>query len=255
MWPTGASQTRRPAAFGTGHTTCYVMLDPSYRREGEHMNGIHDLGGMHGFGPVKAEANEPVFHAAWEGRVFALANLYLGLGFANIDRFRHAIERLPPATYLTAGYYGRWLGALEILLAEDEVGSRAEIDSRQQGTPLASAAIATPAPSGNASGAAKRSLNAAPRFTSGQIVRARNINPSGHTRLPRYVRGKRGVVAHVHPAWVFPDTNAHGLGESPQYVYAVRFEAAELWGPQAEPGTAMHVDLFESYLEPVFGDE
>jgi nitrile hydratase beta subunit len=231
------------------------MSHPRYRRGSDQMNGIHDLGGMHGFGPVKAEANEPVFHAAWEGRVFALANLYLGLGFGNIDRFRHAIERLPPATYLTAGYYGRWLGALETLLAEDGVVGRAEIDSGEQGRPLAGAATATPAPPGNASGAAKRSLDAAPRFTSGQIVRARNINPSGHTRLPRYVRGKRGLVAHVHPAWVFPDTNAHGLGESPQYVYAVRFEAAELWGPQAEAATAMHVDLFESYLEPVSGNE
>lgn len=244
-----------PGAFGTVHGTCYGMPHPGYRRGSEQMNGIHDLGGMHGFGPVKAEANEPVFQATWEGRVFALANLCLGLGFGNIDRFRHAIERLPPATYLTVGYYGRWLAALETLLAEDGIVGSAEIDAREQGKPLPAPAIATPAPSGNASGAAKRALDAAPRFRSGQLVRARNINPPGHTRLPRYVRGKPGVVARVHPAWVFPDTNAHAQGENPQYAYAVRFEAAELWGPEAEAGTAMHVDLFESYLEPVSGNE
>ncbi len=210
------------------------------------MNGIHDLGGMHGFGTVETEANEPVFHAPWEGRLFALTNLCLGLGIGNIDRFRHAIERLPPVSYLTSGYYGRWLAAIETLLEEEGMVRRCEIDARDRGEESPAAKVELPSPT---PGASRRTVAAAPRFAVGQQVRARNINPSGHTRLPRYARGKCGVIARVHPAWVFPDTNAHGRGENPQYAYAVRFAATELWGPDAEPGTAVHVDLFESYLE------
>jgi hypothetical protein len=193
------------------------------------VDGIHDLGGMQGFGPVVVEPGEPVFHAPWEGRVFALAGLVIGRGLATPDAFRHAIERLPPVVYLTAGYYGRWLAAVERLLAETGV---------MAGGP-------PPATPG-----AMREIAAAPRFALGEAVIARNVHPAGHTRLPRYVRGKRGVVARVHPAWVFPDTNAHGRGENPQYVYAVRFPARELWGDEADPRAAVHVDVFESQLGP-----
>jgi nitrile hydratase len=189
------------------------------------MDGIHDLGGMHGFGPVAVESDEPVFHARWEGRVFALAGLAIAGGLANPDAFRHAIERLPPAVYLTAGYYGRWLAALERLVAERAV------------------------PTAAAKGA-RRTVAGPPRFGPGQHVVARDLHPAGHTRLPRYVRGRRGVVARVHPAWVFPDTNAHGRGEHPQFAYAVRFAARELWGDDADAAASVHVDLFESYLEP-----
>jgi nitrile hydratase beta subunit len=217
------------------------------------MNGIHDLGGMHGFGRINVEANEPAFHEAWEGRVFAMAALTASLGLRSLDSFRHAIERLSPVAYLTAGYYGRWLAALETLLAEAGVVTREELDSRVSGRlqpetgPASLAGSSTPlqAPRG-----AQRSIDAAPRFSVGQAVRTRNMHPSGHTRLPRYARGKRGVVARVHPVWVFPDSNAHGRGEQPQYAYAVRFEAAELWGPDAEARAAVHVDCFEMYLEP-----
>jgi nitrile hydratase subunit beta len=191
------------------------------------MDGIHDLGGMHGFGPVVVECDEPVFHAAWEGRVFALAALAIAGGLANPDAFRHAIERLSPVEYLTAGYYGRWLAALERLVAERGVRPR-----------LASA------------GTARRDASRVARFVAGDAVLARNVHPAGHTRLPRYVRGRRGVVARVHPPWVFPDTNAHDRGEDPQHVYAVRFPATELWGDDADPAASVHVDLFESYLEP-----
>jgi hypothetical protein len=190
------------------------------------MDGIHDLGGMHGFGPVVMGCEEPVFHAAWEGRVFALAGLAVAGGLANPDAFRHAIERLSPVEYLTAGYYGRWLAALERLVAE-----RGALPRR--------AAAAT----------ARRDAPRGPRFVAGDAVVARNVHPAGHTRLPRYVRGRRGVVALVHPAWVFPDTNAHERGEHPQHVYAVRFAATELWGDDVDPATSVHVDLFESYLE------
>ena len=190
------------------------------------MDGIHDLGGMDGFGSVVVERDEPVFHAAWEGRVFALGSLAIAGGLANPDAFRHAIERLPPVEYLTAGYYGRWLAALERLVAERG---------------------AQPRPARTAT--ARRDAPRAARFAVGDAVVARNLHPAGHTRLPRYVRGRRGVVAHVHPAWVFPDTNAHGRGEHPQHVYAVRFAATELWGDGADPAAFLHVDLFESYLE------
>lgn len=197
------------------------------------VDGIHDLGGMQGFGPVVVERDEPVFHAAWEGRVFAIVSFVVGRGLANTDSFRHAIERLSPVVYLTAGYYGRWLAAVERLLAEKGILASGE---------LAATVVPTPG--------AMRQISDQPRFAVGQTVVARSIHPTGHTRLPRYVRGRRGVVARVHPAWVFPDTNAHGLGENPQYAYGVRFAARELWGDDADARAAVHVDLFEGYLRP-----
>jgi nitrile hydratase len=190
---------------------------------------------MHGFGRIAAEPNEPVFHERWEGRVFALNLLAMAAGLANIDQSRHAIERLDPVEYLTAGYYGRWLSALELLI--EEAGG---ID--------AAFARATPGAAD-----ARREIDAKPGFRVGDAVLARNVHPAGHTRLPRYVRGRRGTVVRVQAAWVFPDAHAHGRGENPQYVYAVRFDGRELWGESAEPGTAVHVDLFESYLEPAPG--
>jgi nitrile hydratase len=193
------------------------------------VNGIHDLGGMHGFGPVVVEADEPVFHADWERRVFGATMLAMGAGIANIDRFRHAIERLDPIEYLSAGYYGRWLGALERVVRE----------FRESGEQLESAEPGSIRP-----------VAGAPRFAVGARVRARNLQPAGHTRLPGYARGKVGSIARVYPGFILPDTNAHLQGENPQRVYAVRFDAAELFGSAAEPNACVHVDLFESYLEP-----
>ena len=211
------------------------------------MDGIHDLGGMQGFGPVHVEPDEPVFHAPWEGRVFALAGLALAAGVGNGDAFRHAIERLEPVTYLTAGYYGRWLAALERVLRDAGVLGQGELDARVAGAPTAGG---TWTPAGPPSVTAVRTIDAPPRFAVGDAVRARDLHPSGHTRLPRYVRGRPGVVARVHPACVFPDAHAHGRGEQPQHVYAVRFAARDLWGDGAEAGAVVHVDLFETYLEP-----
>jgi nitrile hydratase len=185
------------------------------------MDGIHDLGGMQGFGPVVRD--EATFHEAWERRVFGIA---LASSLANIDAFRHAVERLDPVTYLTAGYFGRWLAALERLVAEDDARVR-------NGSPLA-----------------RRTVERVPRFQVGAAVRVRDLRTDGHTRLPGYARGRRGRVERVHPAFVLPDTNAHGRGEDPQYVYCVRFAGSEIWGGTAEPGTCVHVDLFEPYLEP-----
>jgi nitrile hydratase beta subunit len=221
------------------------------------MDGVHDMGGMHGFGRVVVEADEPVFHAPWEGRVRAMAALLREQGLDNIDAFRHAIERMEPGAYLTTSYYGRWAVALETLLVEAGVLAPGELEAHlgkpassagPMMTPVAEAAATVPPRS--ASGVI-RPVSGSPRFAVGQQVRARNLHPSGHTRLPRYVRGRRGVVQRANPACIFPDTHAHGRGEDPQYVYSVRFAAAELWGEGAEPGAAVSLDLFEPYLEPV----
>jgi nitrile hydratase beta subunit len=233
------------------------------------MDGIHDMGGMHGFGRVVVEANEPVFHEAWEGRVLGMANLLRGQVLPNVDAFRRTIERLDPAFYLTAGYYGRWLAALAQLLVEAGVLAPEELAEPVWGVctagspvlgregPASTQQSARSSATENESEAAVgviRAVEAEPRFAVGQAVRARNIHPRGHTRLPRYARGRRGVVDRVHPACVFPDTHAHGLGENPQYVYSVRFAASELWGEDAEPDTSVHLDLFEDYLEEERGD-
>jgi nitrile hydratase subunit beta len=213
------------------------------------VNGIHDLGGMHGFGPVAVERDEPVFHARWEGRTLGMVYLVVGTGWATIDAFRHGIERTPPVDYLTLGYYGRWLASLERILVERGVLAAGDVEARSAGR-AASDPPATPRPTAREYGF-ERPLERAPRFAIGARVRARVESPTGHTRLPRYVAGRAGTVDAVRAAYVYPDTNAHDRGEDPQPLYNVRFDGAELWGPAAEPGTALHIDLFEPYLEPV----
>ena len=208
------------------------------------MNGIHDMGGMDGFGRIEVEADEPVFHARWEARAFGL-NLLTPLG--GIDASRHAVERIPPAEYLSLGYYGRWLRSMEMRLLEQGLLAEGEIEARMEGRPFPSGPPPAPGPARDFT--ARREIEAAPRFSAGQRVRTRNLQPRGHTRLPAYARGRRGVVAIVHPAFVLPDTSAHGLGENPEHVYAVRFDGRELWGDEAEPGSCVHLDCFESYLE------
>lgn len=214
------------------------------------MNGIHDLGGMHGFGTVEVERHEPVFHARWEGRVLGIVYLVVGYGWVTVDTFRHGIERTNPVDYLTLGYYGRWRASLERILVERGVLGAGELDARAGGAGAVAPAPA-PVPPTETEYGFERTLAAPPRFAVGAPVRARRASPAGHTRLPRYVAGRRGVVAHVRAPYVFPDTNAHGGGENPQHLYNVRFDAAELWGADAEPGTAIHIDLFEPYLEPI----
>jgi nitrile hydratase subunit beta len=214
------------------------------------VNGIHDMGGMHGFGRVDVEPDEPVFHARWEQRVLGMVFQVVGFGWTTIDAFRHGIERMDPVAYLTVGYYGRWLGALERVLVERGVLASEDVDARSAGRPVPAPASRSAGPNAVASGFV-REVDRAARFRSGDAVRTRVASPSGHTRLPRYVAGRRGVVHRVQPPCVFPDTNAHGLGEHPQHLYNVRFTAAELWGAAAEPGTSVHLDLFEPYLEPV----
>ena len=209
------------------------------------------MGGMHGFGPVSIEPGEPVFHGRWEARVFGMsliAGLRLG---GNIDARRHGLERLDPVTYLRNGYYGRWLARLEADLLERGLLAPGELETRAAGGKAPAAPLpALPSPPPRAAHPFLREVAREPAFRVGDRVRTRNHQPAGHTRLTAYARGRRGVVARAYPACVLPDSNAHFQGESPQHVYAVRFEARELWGEAAEPRTCVHLDCFESYLEP-----
>lgn len=215
------------------------------------MNGIHDMGGLHGFRRVEVERDEPVFHERWESRVFGLLQGLAG----NIDAARHAIERLDPVDYLRNGYYGRWLAAGERLLVEAGVLASGEVEARvRERRPGPSPAPRSAgAPWRPAALSYAREVTRAPAFVEGQAVRTRNHQPPGHTRLPAYARCRRGVVVRVHPAMVFPDDHAHGRGENPQYLYTVRFDGRELWDEFAEAQTTVHLDLFEPYLEAEAG--
>lgn len=151
------------------------------------MDGIHDLGGMSGFGAVAVEPDEPAFHQPWEAHAYALNLLGLGVLRAyNLHEYRHAVERMDPVHYLTAPYYERWFTGVTTLL----------------------------------------------------------------TRVPRYVRGKRGVVTHVAPRFVFPDIAGHGLRAHREHTYHVEFPAQGLWADTRGSGESVIVDLWESYLEP-----
>jgi nitrile hydratase len=218
------------------------------------MNGVHDMGGMHGFGPVLPEANEPVFHAPWEGRVRGMFVLLMALRRWNLDAARHAIERLPPADYLRYTYFEKWLDAIISLLLAKELVTPEELSSGHQaaGTAAASPPVtaATVMNVINAVGSFQRDVGANPRFAAGDQVRARNIHPEGHIRLPRYARGRVGVIQRDHGAHVFPDSNSRFAGEAPQTLYTVRFTARELWGEAANPADQISLDLWEDYLEP-----
>jgi nitrile hydratase subunit beta len=217
------------------------------------MNGVHDMGGMQDMGPIQYEKNEPVFHAPWEGRIYALA-LAMGAWRAwNLDAFRHNGELLDPADYFGMTYYEKRLPNLIGLMVKADLVTRAEIESGKpapdspKATPRMTAAIAAALYTIRVS--ARRDAAVAPKFKEGEHVRARNINPIGHTRLPRYARGKNGTIERDHGVFVFPDTNAHFLGEKPQHVYSVRFSARELWGEEAVPQDAVYLDMWDDYLE------
>lgn len=217
------------------------------------MNGVHDMGGMHGMGSVQPEWDEPVFHHRWEARVFAIVRAMGAFGRWNIDASRNQRELIPAAEQLRMSYYERWLAGLAELLVRHGFLTPGELAT---GKPEQGMSKLTPAmPVDKVSGfiargsPASRAATRTPRFQPGQRVRARNLNPVGHTRLPRYVRGKSGIVDRVHGVFVFPDTNAHFRGENPQHLYSVRFGADELWGDDAARRDAVYVDLWESYLD------
>jgi nitrile hydratase len=218
------------------------------------MNRIHDLGGMHGMGPIRYETNEPVFHEEWERRVYAITRAIGAWGKWNIDAGRHAIEQLPPEDYLRMSYYEKWLVRSIGLLKKHGLVTQEEIEA---GLPAPGSLKATPplAAADALAYASRRGRYERPdvvvnaRFQIGQRVRARNINPVGHTRLPRYARGKQGMISRHHGIFVFPDTNAHFLGERPQHLYSVRFSARELWGEEASPRDSIYLDMWDSYLD------
>ena len=221
------------------------------------MDAIHDLGGKQGFGAVVREDEEPVFHQRWEAAVFTMTRTASAAGaLHNTDHFRHAVERIDPVAYLSQGYYGRWLGAVENLLTEAGVIDTAQLDSRVAalGGDPADLVAARPGPSSQTATVvqlegASREVAAPPAFRVGQRVRTAATPVSGHTRLPAYARNQIGEVVALQGGWVFPDSNAHGLGENPQHLYCVQFRGESLWGAEAEPGQSVYLDLFESYLE------
>jgi nitrile hydratase len=218
------------------------------------VNGVHDMGGMHGYGPVTPEPDEPVFHADWERRVFALDLAMRATGEWGVDAARFARESEPPASYLSKTYYELWLAGLERLLLERGLVSQEELAagrSLSHGKELASK-LGTESVDRDQGrrGSSRRDPSRRARFAVGDRVRARNMHPSGHTRLPRYVRGHVGSVVGVRGCHVYPDSSAHGRGDDPQWLYTVRFDGTELWGPDAEGSASVSVDAFEPYLEP-----
>ena len=219
------------------------------------VDGVHDLGGMQDFGPIQYEKNEPVFHARWEARWFALRQAVGAWHKWNLDASRYQGSIIPPAEYLRSSYYERQIVPTTELLVKSGLATREEIESGKPapGSPKAIPPLtADKVPQLIAKGnPASRDVSVLARFQVGQQVRARNINPIGHTRLPRYARGKLGVIDRDHGVFVFPDTNAHFLGEKPQHVYAVRFAARALWGEQAGPRDAVYIDLWDDYLERI----
>ena len=220
------------------------------------MNGVHDMGGLQGFGPVQLEANEPLFHAAWERRALGLTLAMGATGAWNIDQSRAARESLPPAQYLGSSYYAIWIAALERLMRQRGLVTADELAAVHQGraTPAAAgpalrvlyadevdAALARGTP------VSRPAPGPAP-FAVGDRVRARNLHPPGHTRLPRYVRGHVGTVVGVHGAHLFADAHAEGRDEA-QWLFTVEFSAADLWGPQGDPRDHVSVDAWTPYLE------
>jgi len=216
------------------------------------MNGIHDMGGMQDMGPIEYGKNEPFFHADWEARVHAMVRAVGRWG--KWKTLRPALENIPPAEYLRMSYYEKWATALVDLMLSTGLVTATEIES---GRPAPGAQKMKPPLT--AAEAPALLLNVThpkfdapppPRFQVGQRVRARNIHPTGHTRLPRYARGRTGTVERDHGLTAFPDTSVYFRGENPQHVYSVRFAARELWGEQASPRDSVYLDLWDDYLEP-----
>ena len=207
-----------------------------------------------GFGPVQPHDNDGVFHADWERRAMGISLLSPPMAPWPIDETRHARESLHPAQYYSSSYFEIWIRALEGILLRRGFVTAAELAIGHPSNPGpkpfrvlssddAEAMVAKGSPY-------DRPLAEAPRFAVCDRVRTRNMHPTGHTRLPRYARGKVGVVDEVHGGFVFPDSNAHSRGEAPQRLYTILFTGMELWGANTDPGLSVSIDAFEAYLEP-----
>jgi nitrile hydratase beta subunit len=208
------------------------------------VDGIHDLGGMDGFGPVRIERAEPVFHDEWERRALGVAMSAFSMGLSNGGEFRHSIERMDPGHYLGSPYYEHWITGIASRLVETGRVGRRELEQMAGGPfPLSGPVLA------------ERIVDPGddiiqPRFEIGSQIRVREWHPRGHTRCPRYVRGKTGTVVRHDGSWSVPDVEAHSDRRRQEPTYGVRFEAADLWG-DSQVGAAVYVDLWESYLEAV----
>jgi nitrile hydratase subunit beta len=217
------------------------------------MDGVHDMGGMHGFGKVEPEANEPVFHSDWEGRCFALNRAMSYAGAWTIDQSRAAREELPPDVYLASSYYKKWELGLEGQVVESGLAGADEIaagHALRPGKALKRKLAAPEVPNMLTRGSFARPAKAPARFKPGDRVRTKNVHPATHTRLPRYARGRVGVIEALRGCHVFPDSIVIGKGEDPQWLYTVLFEGRELWGESAEPSLKVSIEAFEPYLEP-----
>ena len=221
------------------------------------MNGPHDLGGMHGLGPVnpEPEVQEPYFHAEWEKRALAVTLALGALGQWSIDTSRHARERQHPVDYLRNSYYENWMAGVETLLVEKGLVTPEELATGKADGPapealrervLSADRVAATLAAGSS---AECGTDAAPQFKPGDAVVVRNFHPQGHTRAPRYVRGRAGTVHAHYGSHIFPDLSADGTKRG-EHLYCVRFEGADLWGPDAPRQEAVYLDLWEPYLEP-----
>jgi nitrile hydratase len=207
------------------------------------VDGVHDIGGVDGFGAVDAPPSEPVFAEPWERRAFRVSMATLGAVRAPGGRFRHSIERMEPSHYLSSSYYEHWLTGIATLLVETGLTTSADLNRRAEGRfPLSRPDRGRPP----ARPAADRTT---PRFAIGDHVRVRAWHPPGHTRAPRYIQGRRGVITRHDGAFNVPDIEAHGGGFIREPTYSVRFTARELWGEGGEEGVTINVDLWETYLE------
>lgn len=231
------------------------------------MDGVHDLGGMHGFGPVEPEVNEPIFHADWERRALAVTLATGALGRWSIDRSRFTREQLPPAVYLSSSYYEIWLRGLERLLVEAGLLAPADLTEQARADlPEAPASATAPAPAEAVPWAALRAgldrgtpydrdVATTPEFAAGDLVRTRNDHPRGHTRVPRYARGRVGRVVAVRGPFVVAERNAVPAGTpapcEADWLYTVEFDATTLWGDDADPTSSVTIDAWQHSLEPV----
>ncbi len=219
------------------------------------MNAVHDVGGVPGLGGVEPEPDEPVFHAEWERRVFAMHVAMGATGEWTLDGVRAARESIPPPGFLSLSYYETFLAAIQRLAALHRLVSPDEIaagHSLRDAKPRVRTLSADDVLGVLARGSSpERAAPHPARFGAGDVVRARDVEPVSHTRLPHYARGHIGTVVLVHGCHAFPDTRALGLGDDPQWLYTVRFDARELWGERADPTLSVSVDAFEPYLEPV----
>lgn len=230
------------------------------------MNGIHDMGGLHGFGSVDHASNQTsddcVFHSEWESRVFCMTQVIDTKGIWNLDEHRHEIELMNAADYINDGYYGRWLFAMESLLHKKNILKREDVQLRikemmadlREYTSPNKQTLAWPLANDKkvSWGACRHDVTINPAYSKGQTMRVRNIHPPGHTRVTAYSRGKIGVIDKVNnQPWVLPDTRAHYQGENVQAVYTLKFSAQTLWGPQAEANQFLFIDLSEDHIEPV----